>query len=492
MADPQLLDKIHSLGDLELAILLCLIAREHCLISTEFDSVDALAEELRLVASKTFNLSSAIVSCHAHTTLEEFATGLLVHPVRASPSSGNTRSVSPYRPRNEASQLSTGGAPSPGSHFGMSPSPRIGGHMTPLSPPAGGSTSSSSSQARIANVVLAKDLDRAPRAVQIQALELIRTRRIFTKGMQTAPKQFLFIALVGANSGGQARVTPHLNDFFYLSHWHDPAEDGFPYLDEEFKPNKPGRQGDDPDEAASTISSSSVVKINHPPSLGGTTGLGLPYLDPETTNWLTRNNSTRSSTSARSNTKNNLSTFPQQQQQEKQELQQQQQQQQQKHQQKQHQQQLQLSRSPLEPSSPLETPVITEHEISHLSELSRTAHTSISVTRYQANLVAFLRTHRAVGPGSGGVTPTATRHLARLAKSLAPLHGLDYVTPSLVALALRKVYLHRLGLVMAAGRPERERSTQWGSDVQTVKETLEDWTVEDVLEDVLESVKVPM
>ncbi|AEO56202.1 hypothetical protein MYCTH_2077534 [Thermothelomyces thermophilus ATCC 42464] len=394
MADPQLLDKIHGLGDLELAVLLCLIAREHCLISTEFDSVDDLAEELRLVASKTFNLSSAIVSCHTHTTLEEFATGLFVQPARVPPSPGNTRSVSPYRPRNEASQLSTGGASSPGSYVPMNPSPRIGGHMTPLSPPAGGS-SSSIAQARIANVVLAKDLDSAPRAVQIQALELLRTRRIFTRtSVQTAPKQFLFIALVGANSGGQARVNPHLNDFFYLSHWHDPAEDGFPYLDEEFSP-KSGDQGDDPDEAASTISSSSVVK----------------------------------------------------------------------------------------------TPVFTEHEISHLSELSRTAHTSISVTRYQANLVAFLRTHRAVAPGSG-VTPAATRHLAQLARSLAPLHGLDYVTPSLVALALRKVYLHRLNLVMAAGRPERERSVQWGSDVPTVRGMLEGWTVEDVLEDVLESVQV--
>ncbi|KAL2197387.1 hypothetical protein P885DRAFT_35161 [Corynascus similis CBS 632.67] len=407
MADQQLLDKVHSLSDLELAALLCLIAREHCLISTEPDSVDELAEELRLIASKTFNLNSAIVSCHSHTTLEEFAASLFVQPTRAPPSPGNTRSVSPYRPRNEQMQLSVGGTSSPGSYFPINPSPRIGGPVTPLSPSAGGS-SSNISQARIANVILAKDLDSAPRAVQIQALELLRTRRIFTRtSVQTAPKQFLFIALVGASSGGQARVTPHLNDFFYLSHWHDPEEDGFPYLDDEFSP-KPGDEGDDPDEAASTISSSSVIKHRPPPS----------------------------------------------------------------------------------PSSS-ETPLFTEHEISHLSELSRAAHTSISVARYQANLVAFLRTHRAVAPG-GGITPTATRHLAQLARSLAPLHGLDYVTPSLVALALRKVYLHRVGLVMAAGRPDRERSVQWGSDVRLVKGFLEGLEVEDVLEDVLESVKVPL
>ncbi|KAK4250241.1 hypothetical protein C7999DRAFT_38752 [Corynascus novoguineensis] len=399
MADRQLLDKVHSLSDLELAVLLSLIAREHCLISTEPDSVDELAEELRLIASKTFNLSSAIVSCHSHTTLEDFATSLFVQPTRGPPSPGNTRSVSPYQPRNEQLQLSIGGTSSPGSYFPISPSPRIGGPVTPLSPSAGGS-SSNIAQARIANVILAKDLDCAPRAVQIQALELLRTRRIFTRtSVQTAPKQFLFIALVGASSGGQARVTPHLNDFFYLSHWHDPEMDGFPYLDDEFNP-KPGDEGDDPDEAASTISSSSVIKVH-------------------------------------------------------------------------------------------QTPLFTEHEISHLSELSRAAHTSISVARYQANLVAFLRTHRAVAPG-GGVTPTATRHLAQLARSLAALHGLDYVTPSLVALALRKVYLHRVDLVMAAGRPDRERSVQWGSDVRLVRGFLEGLGVEDVLEDVLESVKVPL
>ncbi|KAL2141403.1 hypothetical protein VTI28DRAFT_2447 [Corynascus sepedonium] len=460
MADQQLLDKVHSLSDLELAALLCLIAREHCLISTEPDSVDELAEELRLIASKTFNLNSAIVSCHSHTTLEEFATSLFVQPTRAPPSPGNTRSVSPYRPRNEQMQLSVGGTSSPGSYFPISPSPRIGGPVTPLSPSAGGS-SSNISQARIANVILAKDLDSAPRAVQIQALELLRTRRIFTRtSVQTAPKQFLFIALVGASSGGQARVTPHLNDFFYLSHWHNPEEDGFPYLDDEFSP-KPGDEGDDPDEAASTISSSSVIKVHRQPSVGAATGLGLTSMDQHT-NWLTRNNSNSTSSSIKSNT-NITSTLAQQQQQ---------------------------HRPPPSPSSS-ETPLFTEHEISHLSELSRAAHTSISVARYQANLVAFLRTHRAVAPG-GGITPTATRHLAQLARSLAPLHGLDYVTPSLVALALRKVYLHRVGLVMAAGRPDRERSVQWGSDVRLVKGFLEGLGVEDVLEDVLESVKVPL
>ena len=430
MADEQLLDKIHSLSDLELAALLCLIAREHCLISTEPDSVDELAEELRLVASTTFNLNSAVVSCHSHTTLDDFATGLLVQPAYTPPSPANTRSVSPYRPRHEP-QASTGGpASSTGSYFPISPSPRIGGPMSPSSPAVGGASSSQILQPRIANVILAKDLDRAPRAVQIQALELLRTRRIFTRtSVQTAPKQFLFIALVGAASGGQARVTPHINDFFYLGHWHDPEEDGFPCLEEEL-----GRQNDDrDDDAASTTSSSSVVKINlhSPPSTS--TGLGLD------SKWLTRNNSTRTSSTS--------------------------------------------STAPRRNDSP---PVFTEVDISHLSLLSQTTHTSVAVTRYQANIAAFLRTHRAVAPGS--VTPAATAHLARLCRSLAPLHGLDYVTPSLVALAARKVYLHRIQVV---DDPSKERSVQWGSDVGMVRGMLEGVGAEEVLDEVLGAVGVP-
>lgn len=49
MADEKLLGKVQSLSDLELAALLCLIAKEHCLISTEPDAVEELVRELQLV-----------------------------------------------------------------------------------------------------------------------------------------------------------------------------------------------------------------------------------------------------------------------------------------------------------------------------------------------------------------------------------------------------------------------------------------------------------
>lgn len=66
-------------------------------------------------------------------------------------------------------------------------------------------------------------------------------------------------------------------------------------------------------------------------------------------------------------------------------------------------------------------------------------------------------------------------------RCLAPLHNLTFATPSLIALATRKIYSHRIHIV----RPERERSMQWGSDVDAVAALLEGIGPEDVIEDVL-------
>lgn len=101
------------------------------------------------------------------------------------------------------------------------------------------------------------------------------------------------------------------------------------------------------------------------------------------------------------------------------------------------------------------------------------------------NIVSFLRLHRAV---EGGISPTATKHLEQLTRCLAPLHDLDFVTPGLVALAVRKVYLHRIRITS----PQNERSMQWGSKLGAVTAILEDVAPEDVIEDVLEMVTAPL
>jgi MoxR-like ATPase len=113
-----------------------------------------------------------------------------------------------------------------------------------------------------------------------------------------------------------------------------------------------------------------------------------------------------------------------------------------------------------------------------LAQLSDQVTVSVDVKRYQQNIVAFLRLHRAV---AGGISAAATKHFDKLVKCLAPLHGLSYATPSLISLAARKVYLHRIRIAT----PDKDRSMQWGSDLDAVTALLEGIGAEDVIEDVL-------
>lgn len=73
-------------------------------------------------------------------------------------------------------------------------------------------------------------------------------------------------------------------------------------------------------------------------------------------------------------------------------------------------------------------------------------------------------------------------------RCLAPLHQLDYVTPSLVALAARKIYPHRI--IITA--PENERSMQYGSQLAAVAALLDGVTPEQIIEEVIESVEAPL
>ncbi|KAL6875434.1 hypothetical protein HDV57DRAFT_519492 [Trichoderma longibrachiatum] len=375
MADDDLLEKVHSLSDLELAILLCLVNREHVLISTPPAAIDDLVQELQLIASKTFNLQPVVVNCHPSTTLEDFASALLLQPQHPPPPppllnlTTASRSASPFARAD--------------SYFAQPNHQHRS--STPLSLRTTATPFSTSPQ--IAHFVIAKNLDRAPRVVQIQALELLRTRRIFTRtSVQAAPKQFVFVPVLGAASGGEAHVTAHLNDFFSVAHWHNP-DDGYVNLDE-----AEGRSvGGD-----ATASTESVVKKDTTPS----------------------------------------------------------------------------------------TALISDIEISHLAKLSQEVQIDVDILRYQMNIVSFLRMHRAV---AGGISPAATKHLHQLVKSLAPLHQLDFVTPALVGLAVRKVYLHRIRIT----EPEKERSMQWGSQLEAVEALLEDVGPEDVIEEVLEIVTAP-
>ncbi len=54
----DVVERVQSFSDLELATLLCLIARQHCSVEVDDDLVDDLAQELALVCAA--DLSGAL------------------------------------------------------------------------------------------------------------------------------------------------------------------------------------------------------------------------------------------------------------------------------------------------------------------------------------------------------------------------------------------------------------------------------------------------
>ncbi|KAM3504432.1 hypothetical protein MY11210_008362 [Beauveria gryllotalpidicola] len=379
MADNGLIDKIHDLSDLELAVLLCLISREHCLISTPASAIDNLMLELQLIATKTFGLEWAVIDCSPSTTLEDLASSLLSTSSPPPDDHGTSKPPDSYFT----------------SHARSGTSPSTGPATLAITP--GGGTANQ----HIANFVLARNLDRAPHAVQIQALELLRTRRLFTRTtVQVAPKQFVLIPVLEAPSGGRARVTPHLNDFLAMAHWHDP-EHGFVNLEEEEEEQQQQQQQDDASPDDDSASTGSIVK---------------------------------------------------------------------------------RARAERPSAAPA---LISKDDIICLREMGQKVRVDIDIVRYQMNIVSFLRMHRAV---DHGITPSATKHFGQLMRNLAPLHRLDFVTPALVGLAARKVYLHRVRITEA----HKERSMQWGSRLEAVEALLRDMGPEEVLDEVMTMVTAPV
>jgi hypothetical protein len=53
----RIADKVQALSDIELALLLCLIAEQHCIIETEKQVIDDLNEEIRLVSTCTMDMT---------------------------------------------------------------------------------------------------------------------------------------------------------------------------------------------------------------------------------------------------------------------------------------------------------------------------------------------------------------------------------------------------------------------------------------------------
>ncbi|KAI9709548.1 MAG: hypothetical protein M1820_003308 [Bogoriella megaspora] len=351
MESTSLTDKVQELDELELAALVCLIANQHCIVDADTSAaLHDVEQKLQSAASDTFELSCAVVDCNEKLTVEDFSNAILTDS------------------RDEDESIHPSGPDEP-SYFSREPGRIRSSRTSRFNTRPGASLLDSR---RVADIVIAKNLNVAHHHVQIQALELIRGKRIFTRtAVHAAPKRFLFIALICSNEGGP--LLDHLNDQFCLSH---------PY---------------------STADHANDVSTPYTP--GGLKGTNAVQIQTQ--------------------------------------------------------------------------------DVDYLQTLASEVRITAEVRGYLHNILTFLRAHRAV---AGGISATATRHLNVLVRALAPLHALTFVPPSLVALAVRKVYSHRLLLVA----PEDERSLQWGSDVEAVKELLEGLTVEDVIEDVLKTVEVPL
>ncbi|RPA92753.1 hypothetical protein L873DRAFT_1708518 [Choiromyces venosus 120613-1] len=202
-------DLVHQLNDVELAVLLSLVAGKHCILTTEPECLELLRRQIELLGPAVFGLTVAVARCTPDTTLDDFIEPLLLDEPRPSPTSHGISPVnnresgeSYFGTRNRSSLLRT---PSQGTH-----------------------DESTGGNRKLANIVIAQDLDLASDQVQTQALELIRAKRFCTrkKNFHYAPDRFLLIALLG-KPNDDSSLSSHLCDYFFISH-HHPSDEGFP------------------------------------------------------------------------------------------------------------------------------------------------------------------------------------------------------------------------------------------------------------------------
>lgn len=388
----QISDFVHRLNDIELAILLCLVANGHCILTTEESNLARLEQEVELIGSNAFGLSVSTVQCHPDSTLDEFVGALFVSE---EPKRSPSFSITSLSPLDTADPYCFRRAVD----FGRATD-------------GGGYGGSNNRKFRtIANVIVVRNMNGSSLEIQSLVLELARSRRVSTRTFSVleAPETFLLIVLLPKITA-QLPLFNHLREEFFISHYHsfDPEEKT---LTQEVK-EALGMEESDVDSLASVVvrkasPSTPVIPLSH-------------------------------------------------------------------------------HRHPFQIYPPLGGVLVPCGVITQLKSLTTDVKISTEVKRYMMDIVVFLRMHRAVFKG---VSARATRNFELFVKCLAPLHGLDFVTPALVSLAVFKVYTHRIEIVRKA---EDERSVNWGSRPEAVEMYLRQMDVESVIEDVLDNVAPPL
>ncbi|KAJ8103949.1 hypothetical protein POJ06DRAFT_9852 [Lipomyces tetrasporus] len=124
-------------------------------------------------------------------------------------------------------------------------------------------------------------------------------------------------------------------------------------------------------------------------------------------------------------------------------------------------------------------------DIESLSSMANSVCISAEMKRYMHDVMVFLRMHRAI---RGGISARASKDFELLIRCLCPLHGIGFATPSIVVIAARKTYSHRITLATA----QDERSVLYGSEPEALSKFIQHWTPDLVLDDVLDTVPAPM
>ena len=71
-------EALQDLNDLELAVVVSLVAEEHCIFSTDEANTATLQNELRSICVHTFGLQPAIVHCSTESTVDELNESILI------------------------------------------------------------------------------------------------------------------------------------------------------------------------------------------------------------------------------------------------------------------------------------------------------------------------------------------------------------------------------------------------------------------------------
>lgn len=381
-----------------------------------------------------------MADCHSYMTLEEFQKSLLLDARSCTSAESSRASTSSHHDVKD--HLAYGIATE--DRYRLSQiAPQVSDSPGARSPRSDAKSRVSAPQ--IANVVIAKNLNLAPATVQIQALELLRNQRFITDtAVQAAPRTFLIIAVVAAERGflwtGDDCTATDVS--------HPGRADGrAPHMTAHLNDHFSIGHWHDPDDGFPNIEDRAEDDAR--------SRRAEIISDSDSVVWRVESGEPGLTKASRDSEYRSM------------------------------------------------LPYFSEPDIGYLTTLSENVRIDMEVLRYQMNIVAFLRLHRAVaivGPSASGfscVSPNATKHFEKLVRCLAPLHRLDYVTPALVALAARKTYLHRIRTVPVGQRGSRpaivhERSMQWGSEKAAVEAFLERISPEDVIDDVLASVAPPV